>query len=117
MFEDSISPQRPAATPRRFAWLHLLWSIPAAVAYAAVPLFLASLEKCGISGCSGGGYGVSYGDPVVTMSLVLVAVGILVTPIIAVPWIRSWKVRLVTAVIIGVPLLIVLFAVLMPPGR
>ncbi|WP_144016086.1 hypothetical protein [Demequina sp. NBRC 110052] len=111
----SQEPQAPRR--RRFAWLHLLWAMPIATAAAAGPLFIAALSQCGISGCSGGGYGVSYGDPGEIFAEVLLAVAILLTPIVAVPWVRSWKARLAVAVGIGAPLLIVLFNELKPPAH
>lgn len=81
--------------------LHLLWSVPVAAAAAALPWFLASLSLCGISGCSGGGFGVSTSGrwevvPYLAVSGALLGLAFLV------PWHARRRVRLVTAAVVAV---------------
>lgn len=44
---------------RRKHWSPLWWALPLAFVFALPLLALASLEMCGISGCTGGGFGVT----------------------------------------------------------
>ena len=49
----------PAPTRLRRSWqaLHLLWTIPLATVLAFLFYVAGGFELCGISGCSGGGFG------------------------------------------------------------
>ncbi len=71
---------------RRHSALHLLWTLPLATALSAGPLYWGTLAVCGVSGCSGGGFGPSYG-PDHHWIIAFVVVGLLyATAVIAVPW-------------------------------
>ncbi|WP_028045681.1 hypothetical protein [Cellulomonas sp. URHE0023] len=86
--------------PRSRAWLHLLWSVPVAVGLSVVPLFMASFILCGISGCSGGGFGVSDGGREAVPLLLLIAATLVAAPFVAVPWSRSrWRCRIVAGLV------------------
>ena len=54
---------RAVVRPRRL--LHLLWTVPLAVALSLLPMLYGGINICGVSGCTGGGFGVSYGDELV----------------------------------------------------
>ncbi len=45
--------------PRRHSPAHLLWAVPLGVIIALVMVLGATISWCGISGCSGGGFGVT----------------------------------------------------------
>ncbi|HWH25673.1 MAG TPA: hypothetical protein VNT53_03405 [Pseudolysinimonas sp.] len=87
---------------KRPAGLHLLWTIPLALVVGAPFLIWAGLSWCGISGCSGGGFGVD--DRYAWQSVVCCLIaGILVFAALApVPWLRKVRARLVTSAAIGV---------------
>jgi hypothetical protein len=44
---------------KRNQWVHLLWAEPLALPFAAVAWMWAAISRCGVSGCRGGGFGVS----------------------------------------------------------
>lgn len=51
---------------------HLLWlllTIPVAAALSWVPFVFSAINLCGVSGCSGAGYGVSYGPLGISIAL------------------------------------------------
>ncbi|GAB3705129.1 hypothetical protein [Mariniluteicoccus flavus] len=107
---DSSSQGRPSRTgpvqqPERLWWL--LLTVPLAALASAVPLFMSWINLCGISGCSGGGYGVSYGpEPISWLLNALIgvffglAVGLL-------PWGRP-RPRLIAGAVIAVVVLVAL---------
>ncbi len=78
-------PNAPTERPhgRRHAWW-LLLTVPIAAVLAYVPFVIAAINVCGISGCSGGGYGVSYGPVGTTIGLNLV-IGLLFGTAVALP--------------------------------
>ena len=51
--------------------LHLAWAVPLVLVIDAVMLFLASFGWCGISGCSGGGFGIYRNAPFAFGSLIV----------------------------------------------
>lgn len=80
--------------------LHLLWTVPFAVALSTVPLYWGTLAVCGVSGCKGDGFGPSYG-PNYEWILAFVVVGVLLAaPFVFVPWGR-FAVRLLVGLSVG----------------
>jgi hypothetical protein len=68
---------------------------------SVVPLFLAAIGECGISGCGGGGFGVATGErdtvPLFTWGIGVVWFFVLA----AAPWLRPWWLRCGIALIVG----------------
>lgn len=101
----AVTDQRPPTSLR--GGLHLLWTIPLALVVTAVAAFWMTLTWCGVSGCSGGGFG-RISDPSLPSVLGAAVVVVLVWwAAVAVP--RWHRVRLLRiAVGLGVGLLIAL---------
>ncbi|MDQ1609335.1 MAG: hypothetical protein QOE16_2067 [Microbacteriaceae bacterium] len=80
---------------------HLLWTVPVGLALGLPFWAWAGLSWCGISGCSGGGFGV-YTDFVGDAIACTVIAGLLLAgAIAAVPWSRSFSIRLAIALVIA----------------
>ncbi len=77
-------PTRRGPSPR-YAW-HLLWAVPLAWATALVAVVFASFALCGISGCSGGGFGVTDAVRWVVPPTLVGAALLVGAPFVAVPW-------------------------------
>ena len=78
----------------RLRLLHLLWIAVLAVLIDLQFILGAKISRRGISGCSGGGFGVS-ADPGAVVAF-LVGAGLVTAALaIFVPWHRSWRVRMV----------------------
>jgi len=91
-----------APGPKRAAGLHLLWTIPLALAVGIPFLIWAGLSWCGISGCGGGGFGVDSRYAWQSVICCLIA-GILVfAALVPVPWLRNVRTRLMISAVIGV---------------
>ena len=78
----------------RHPWLHLLWTMPVAIAGAAYFLFAAAVEQCGFDGC-----GDANDDYAMSVVLLLASAFCLVSPVLFVPWAKSWRVRAVAAAV------------------
>jgi len=87
-------------TGRPPAW-HLLWVVPAVAAFCAVPFIVAALSWCGISGCSGGGWGRDLDDTWMAIVACCVAAAALAIPLLFIPWVRRRAVRVPVALLIG----------------
>lgn len=85
----------------RLGALHLLWALPVALVAAVAVTVVAGFAACGVSGCSGGGFGPEGGRPLVAAVLVLVAGGVLATPVLLAGWSRRSSVRLGAAVVVA----------------
>lgn len=92
---------------RRWAW-HLLWVLPITAAVHFFALFWMTLVWCGVSGCSGGGFG-RISDP--WLGGVLAGGGLVAlvwfAAVAGLPWHRSHRIRLITAAAVGVGLAVV----------
>ncbi|MFT4051301.1 MAG: hypothetical protein QM677_03520 [Microbacterium sp.] len=99
-----------ARVTRRASPLWLLLTIPAALVLSLGLAFIAGLMWCGVSGCSGGGYGrISDPDPAeIIMPSVLVGL-IWFCALGIVPWSLSPRVRLSTSAAVGLALGLLLF--------
>lgn len=95
-------------------WLHLLWAVPAAVAASLVPLFLATISLCGISGCTGGGFGVTDSGRAQVVPFLVLGALVVASPFVLLPWRPARRPRLVVAAVVfvgwlaltGVPILL-----------
>lgn len=68
--------QATAQRSPRWQLLWLLLTVPSAAALAAYPFFISVINLCGISGCSGGGFGVSYGPIALSVGMDLLIGGL-----------------------------------------
>ncbi len=79
------SATRPSGNGRS-RWTPLLWALPLAFVVALPLWWAAALDMCGISGCTGGGFGVTdvlRGSVVPTLA---VSGAVLALPVLLVPW-------------------------------
>lgn len=90
------------APPPRPGPLHLLWALPVALAAAIVITVVAGIAACGVSGCSGGGFGPVGDRRLLAAVLLLVAGAVLATPLVVVGWARRRTVRLEAAAAVAV---------------
>ena len=94
MSEDQRTRVHPA--------LHLAWVVPSAVAFCVVPFFFAALSWCGISGCSGGGFGRDIEETWVAIVACCIAAGALALPLLFIPWVRRRAIRIPVAIVVAV---------------
>jgi hypothetical protein len=82
-------------------WL-LLLTVPVALLGSAFLLFVTTLPWCGVSGCSGGGFGrVSEPDAVLAVASGVAAALLWFCAIGLVPWLAPQRMRLVLAAVLG----------------
>ena len=74
-------------------WVHLLWTLPLAFVIQLPFLWGASISMCGVSGCSGGGFGVTDVARGSVLPLLAVAGFVLAIPVMLTPWHPRWAVR------------------------
>ncbi|MEO9254359.1 MAG: hypothetical protein ABI305_02380 [Tepidiformaceae bacterium] len=92
--------ERGVRTSRRHA-AHLFWSVPLAAIISAPIWFVGGISLCGISGCSGGGFGRDTSYQVQSwISCVVIGV-IFALAVGLVPWIRPGRVRVCLGVAAG----------------
>ena len=78
--------------------LNLLWMVPAAIVIDLAAILVAKIARCGVSGCSGAGFGVSSSPGVVVAAII--ASGLVTAALLAfVPWHHRRGVRIVAAVL------------------
>jgi len=65
---------------------NLLWTVPGAVLLSLPQWLVASFAWCGISGCSGGGFGVARGGEWIAVTLSVVNGLIFAVAVFVVPW-------------------------------
>ncbi|MET4589727.1 hypothetical protein ABIA70_001324 [Arthrobacter sp. 754] len=80
---------------------NLLWAVPLAVGLSLPQWLVARFSWCGISGCSGGGFGVSTGSEWVAILLSVVNGFILAVAVFAVRWLYPARTRALIAVAAG----------------
>ncbi len=88
-------------TPMKSHPIHLLWIVPIALIVDATFFLAAAVSKCGISGCSGAGFGIA-SNPAASMVFIGIAAGVTATLLIVVPWIRFRFARISVAAIAAV---------------
>jgi hypothetical protein len=80
---------------------HLWWTVPLAVLLSLPQWFVAGFAWCGISGCSGGGFGVATGTGWLAVSMSCVNGLIFAVAVFAVPWLHPTRKRAVIAITAG----------------
>jgi hypothetical protein len=94
------------AEPRRRFFpsrlLHLLWTVPLAGAASFLPFVSGAINICGISGCTGGGFGVHYGAESSNWISALLIAGFFTIAVGAIPWIRPHRIHIVIGIAVGV---------------
>ncbi|CAM5322834.1 hypothetical protein [Leifsonia shinshuensis] len=99
---SATEPSAPAAPRgRRHPGLHLLWVVPAVVVFCFVPWVVAALSWCGISGCTGGGFGRTLDGQWMAILACCIAAAALAIPLLFIPWVRRRSVRIPVAVVSG----------------
>ena len=94
--------------PRFVYALHLLWTLPVAALISIPCWFYGAINICGVSGCSGGGFGVSYGPEAANWFCAGIIAAIFYLSIALIPWSPWWirhSVGLVVGLGIAIPLL------------
>ena len=86
---------------RRKPAQHLFWAIPVAVVLSYPAGLAAGFFWCGVSGCSGGGFGVATGSAYLAVSACIVAAIIMAIPIAAIPWMKPHVMRIGVALVVG----------------
>jgi hypothetical protein len=100
---SQYGPSDPATSPRetkQHQWVHLLWTIPLALPFAAVAVFLGAVTRCGLGQCTGGGFGHAPSDPALTALFFVGSSLILALPLFMVPWARP-SIRLPVAAVVA----------------
>lgn len=82
------------ATGDRRRLLHLLWIAVVALLIDLQSILGAKISRCGVSGCSGGGFGLSV-DPGAVVAFIVGAGLVTAALVIFVPWHRSRRMRVV----------------------
>ncbi len=82
----------------RLRLLNLLWIAVVAVFVDLVAILVAKIARCGVSGCSGGGFGVS-SDPGVVVVAIIVAGLVTGALLVVVPWHRRRGVRVAVGLV------------------
>lgn len=80
---------------------NLFWTVPLAFVLSLPQWLVAGFAWCGISGCSGGGFGVATGTEWLAISLSIVNGIILAMAVFLVPWLYPTGKRAFVAVIAG----------------
>ena len=80
----------------------LLWAVPLAVLLSLPQWLVAAFAWCGISGCGGGGFGVSTTSEWLALTLTVVNGVIMAVAVFAVPWLYPTGKRALVAVAAGV---------------
>ena len=100
--EGSAPPARRAAQSPTVNPGHLWWAVPLALAAAVFLHILAAIAMCGISGCTGGGFGRSDDLRGLAVAAVIAVGLVMATPLYAVRWTASRRTRLIVALVVGV---------------
>lgn len=89
------------ASRRERPAVHLLWAVPLAVVVAGGVTLLAAVAWCGVSGCSGGGFGADTSARWFGWVLLLGAGAVLAAPVAVVGWTARRRVRAAAGVAVG----------------
>lgn len=81
---------------------HLRWAVPLALAAAVLLHILAAIAMCGISGCTGGGFGRSDDLRGLAVAAVIAVALVMATPLYAVRWTASRRTRVTVALVVGI---------------
>lgn len=102
--EVSQSPEKRPGFFARYPAIHFLWASPLAIAGGLYFFFLAAINVCGVSGCGGGGFGVSRGDPAETALFVAFGAVVMTSPIGLIPWTKNRAARAAVMLVIAAAL-------------
>ena len=81
--------------------LHLLWAVPVAIVVCLPAAAIAGISWCGISGCSGGGYGLDTSDAGLAIHACIFAAVAMAVPFALIPWLKPRTIRIILALPIG----------------
>jgi hypothetical protein len=95
-----MTPGDPSGGERRHPGLALLWALPLAVIVGVGTWIPTAIALCGISGCTGGGFGVSW-DPADGVIGLVVGGAIVAIPIVLVRWTKNRALRWAIAAAAG----------------
>lgn len=101
MTETQQPPAKHPGFGARHPGIHFLWAAPLAIVASLGFFFIAAINVCGVSGCGGGGYGVSRGDPADTAMFVIIGSLIWMLPVGLIPWTKSRAVRATTMLVLS----------------
>lgn len=95
--------ESPPAARSNVRALHLLWIVPVGLFVTFCGAVWMTLNWCGVSGCSGGGFG-RISDPSLggVLGTAVVIAAVWAVPLALVPWTRSRGARLGAGLIVGV---------------
>ena len=100
-----MEPQQPRAQQPGFGarhpGIHFLWAAPPAIGGGLFFFFLAAISVCGVSGCGGGGFWVSRGNPAVTAMFVIIGSVVWMLPVGLIPWTESRAARMTTMLVLS----------------
>ncbi|QOD05968.1 hypothetical protein [Pseudarthrobacter sp. BIM B-2242] len=98
-------PEKSPPDPREYSInskvRNLLWTVPLAFMLSLPSWFVAAFAWCGISGCSGGGFGVATGAQWLAITLSVLNGVIFAVAVFAVPWLYPTRRRALVALIAG----------------
>lgn len=94
-------PARRAEVRRGPGPVHLVWALPLAGIAALALTAVAGFAACGVSGCSGGGFGPVTDLQPLAAVLVLVAGALLAAPLVLIRWAGRRGVQAAVAAVVG----------------
>jgi hypothetical protein len=80
---------------------HLFWLIPLAMLLSLPLWFFAAIGWCGVSGCTGGGFGIARGHGTSSYTALAISGALIALPLALVPWWKPWWKRVATALLLG----------------
>lgn len=95
--------------------IHLVWALPLGLVLAYFALVFSTWEWCGISGCSGGGFGrISSPNFLMAVAWLLGAGVVAALPLGVVPWSPKRELRAVVALYYGAIVCLVGLVIIAP---
>ena len=92
---------RPPKPTKRRGPAHLIWALPLALAVALIITVVAGITACGVSGCSGGGFGPATHLQPLAAILVVFAGAVLGAPLLLIGWTSQRRFRLAVALVVA----------------
>jgi hypothetical protein len=86
--------------------LHLLWTVPLALAVGYFPAALVRFERCGIRECLGEATGFDSSVAPSAVGVAVLAATAMFAALAATPWLRPTRWRLATALVVAVVVLV-----------
>ena len=91
----------PTSVRRSWQALHLLWTIPIATIPAFLFYVVGRFELCGISGCSGGGFGRYTADQWMSWVCCFIIGALYFLSLVFVKWVEPLRFRVILSAAIG----------------